>query len=644
MSSLNTSMLPDLKPKSPRRFFTFSPHSHSPPPLPKHSPSTGFHTPTSSTSSNAVPPSMEKKGNFLGGGAQVVRTPSEARRGMRKDHLPSSQIASQMQNQNRSLSQNQPQNQNQSSNSTNFSTLRLNPLPSLRRLSRAPTQVQTNISRSPAHLQTSIPDSNLDFIPVPPVPATAPLRTRPSQPSLSSRGKVMDKRMSHKPSLDFHPSYSQDIYGKDTRRISRRPSEDLNMPKHLVIPLPTPSTPLTSFTQSTSTTETSTPSANRFSGHHQTSTNPYYLSPSNIKTGGITISSNSKSDDYTQMYNLTNDNHWTETNLRREKTYTEKSEKRRTIDTKRLTSLGEPLPPPRGPLPCTPNSFSAILSSKSTRPSPNTQNQILIMMDFSYSLDSPPKNESVVIPLDILRRGGGYLVEWIDGMLNDQEEEKPGMTDGSSAEDTELESEEENELDALLRDEYFRSLYIASPTEVSPPSPAPPPVPSLPSSITYPKPSTYISQTNNHISTRQIPTDNHSTYQSSRAPNSRAPTPPPRRAAFRNQYTQQAKFPSPSSSYTLTLPGSIQQRRIQAPRDPLRLQGPLGTIIELRILLLRDASCYHAIAHRLLVGRFPPLGEKRRRVEEECDWLGMKLGEELSRGKSMVFKGGNGFI
>ena len=69
----------------------------------------------------------------------------------------------------------------------------------------------------------------------------------------------------------------------------------------------------------------------------------------------------------------------------------------------------------------------------------------------------------------------------------------------------------------------------------------------------------------------------------------------------------------------------------------------------MKILLLRDAAVYGSIVHRLLNGSFPPVGGKRRRVEEECLWLGMEgLREELGarpKGrKSMVLKGGEGFI
>lgn len=108
-------------------------------------------------------------------------------------------------------------------------------------------------------------------------------------------------------------------------------------------------------------------------------------------------------------------------------------------------------PPPRLALP----PFHALLTSKSTRPAPTGKNEILVVLEFGYSLDDPPKNTSVTLPWVVLGGAGGHLVRFIKDNLTDEEEERcvsmaPEMTDGSSAEDSDLDSDS-YDLNDLLR-------------------------------------------------------------------------------------------------------------------------------------------------------------------------------------------------
>jgi len=155
------------------------------------------------------------------------------------------------------------------------------------------------------------------------------------------------------------------------------------------------------------------------------------------------------------------------------------------------------------------------------------------------------------------------------------------------------------------------------------------------------------------------------------------------RAQKRNQYTQQDKFPSPSSPYTarshtlpLLLAPAVPRSKIHSlkistsalPQLPVEVMPPItenGNITEIQILLLRDSMPYHLIAQRLIAGSFvntslsnngdPVL---RRKLEDELRWLGMtRLAEELGDSqhrmaqgpvlrhkKSGVITGGQGYI
>ncbi|WVQ93131.1 hypothetical protein IAU59_000195 [Kwoniella sp. CBS 9459] len=181
--------------------------------------------------------------------------------------------------------------------------------------------------------------------------------------------------------------------------------------------------------------------------------------------------------------------------------------------------------------------FHATLLSQQSSPLPDAEEDtVLLRFEFAYSLDDPPHNEMLTLPLEILKKGGeSRLLSWVEGHLIKEiedtksplpmpstkiktpqtaqaislleiegkensngnpssystvkveksvegrprpvweleldpakrEEKKksvatvPDMTDGESAEESDLESD--NGLSALLRDEYLRSLVIAEP-------------------------------------------------------------------------------------------------------------------------------------------------------------------------------------
>lgn len=443
-----------------------------------------------------------------------MRTPSEARRGMKHQHLITRPSLP-------STTEERP---------------------------RTPSISHASVGRSTPAQTYAKEYANYDDIPVPPVPVTAPIRTRPSQTSLRrlSKKSSIDVTLN----LDLGPSLSASLLEKrHTARMSVSPATPISAPGPTSITPQVPPAPALSYKPGTA-------------------------------EGTSTLS-------------------------------------------RRLTAA----PPPKASLPPTP--FSAILKSKTTRTAVDEHSVILVNLDFAYSSSLPVNSSRVTLPLDVLQRGGAFsnLVRFVeDALKTDADgEDGPGMTDGSSADESELESDADadadaeaaDELDNLLRDEYFKSLWVSSPTELGDQYDEVPPVPPVP------------------VRAKDRPSPTVSTA---------------KRAVRRNQYTQLTKFPSPSSSYTLqsNLPlnaPSIQSRRAFAPRFPLKLAKPKGTVTEVTVLLLRDAVLYHAIAQRLINGRFGPLDGKRRKVEEECEWLGMrKLADELVRGKSMVLHGGDGYI
>jgi hypothetical protein len=90
------------------------------------------------------------------------------------------------------------------------------------------------------------------------------------------------------------------------------------------------------------------------------------------------------------------------------------------------------------------------------------------------------------------------------------------------------------------------------------------------------------------------------------------------------------------------------RRHAPEPRVQIEEADGGGALTELTVLITRDASVYHLIAGRLATDEWTRMDSvKRKRVEEECRWLGMSgLAEEMAelRGQSMVLRGGSGYI
>jgi hypothetical protein len=100
-------------------------------------------------------------------------------------------------------------------------------------------------------------------------------------------------------------------------------------------------------------------------------------------------------------------------------------------------------------------------------------------------------------------------------------------------------------------------------------------------------------------------------------------TPPKNRAKVRNQYIQQCPYPSPSSPLlSHTAPLALRRR---ATYIVLPSTEPLGCIIEVRVLLMRDAACWHHIVSRLVQGIWPRMSEIRAQgVLAELEWAAIE--------------------
>lgn len=146
-------------------------------------------------------------------------------------------------------------------------------------------------------------------------------------------------------------------------------------------------------------------------------------------------------------------------------------------------------PPPKGPIPAEP--FRATLRDISLPASGEVQDDsFLVTLSFAYSLAEKPDTSQVILPLSALRSYGGRLLAFIDAEITSyrrtqarvpvegsqrtlrhtsgkrtstassgsdysddrqtlMEEQKPEMTDGESAEDSEM--DDEYGLTSLLR-------------------------------------------------------------------------------------------------------------------------------------------------------------------------------------------------
>ncbi|KAE8543652.1 hypothetical protein D1P53_000367 [Cryptococcus gattii VGV] len=279
----------------------------------------------------------------------------------------------------------------------------------------------------------------------------------------------------------------------------------------------------------------------------------------------------------------------------------------------------------------------------------------LINIEFAYSFSDPPRNESVILPLEMLKKAGGKLHNWVMDCLTAQEDEEekkaeekeeireerklPEMTDGESAEESDWDSD--CNLSALLRDEYLQSLIVSSPSPMLHTTPLPP----------IPSPATTV-----------LDVPPFSDGSKSPMPPKSLNTPGYKRAQTRNQYTQlvsklrtscAAIEPAvPPLAYAaaspsgLTLPLNIKRKtgrqlllsHISQGVDASTTAKPRkGIFTEMRIFLAREAGVYHQISHRLISGQWniwASVGgrEVRDRVEAELEWLGMAdLLQEMRR-------------
>lgn len=116
--------------------------------------------------------------------------------------------------------------------------------------------------------------------------------------------------------------------------------------------------------------------------------------------------------------------------------------------------------------------FSAALLDITQKPAPTSSDQILVKLESGFSLDERSNTSTITLPYEILQRGGGLLGRFVQGHLEEMKDRadqaadeedririvsdvpsfgsKPGMTDGDSASESDLDSEEYGS-SALLR-------------------------------------------------------------------------------------------------------------------------------------------------------------------------------------------------
>ncbi|WWC98056.1 hypothetical protein V866_004946 [Kwoniella sp. B9012] len=324
--------------------------------------------------------------------------------------------------------------------------------------------------------------------------------------------------------------------------------------------------------------------------------------------------------------------------------------------------------------------FHATILEDTSRPLPAGQSDLLLLnLEFAYLLDDKPNNEKVILPIEVVRQyGSNRLVDWLDRHLtrsgNGNNKKvistvttMPEMTDGESAEESDLESD--NGLTALLRDEYLNSILLPDPpsTATSLTTPNPIPVPSAVQGISIPSSPTKVKSPS--LPNIPLPPTPASTLDvldeiPTRPSSGDAPEPAPKREGWKRgvtprQYEQlQNIYPTPLSSSAPTSldddddnqtskspsemgtelkereidmkledkfnwmppktpPLSIRRhskshlpptptftsRTTDQKEDPGQAQGQ-SNLRELRIFLTREAGAWHRIAHRLLSGKW----------------------------------------
>ncbi|WVW79445.1 hypothetical protein I302_101414 [Kwoniella bestiolae CBS 10118] len=349
--------------------------------------------------------------------------------------------------------------------------------------------------------------------------------------------------------------------------------------------------------------------------------------------------------------------------------------------------------------------FHATILEDKVRVLPDGQDDLVLLnFEFAYSLDDKPINEKVILPIEVIRQQGqSKLLDWIERYLSRVSGNSkkvistvttiPEMTDGESAEESDLESD--NGLTALLRDEYLNSFLLPDPpstaTSLTTPNPNPTPStlelePSSPSAMNIksplppdlPLPPTPASTLNvlDDLPTRPSSGDSQKREKEGW-----------KRGVTPRQYEQlQSIYPTPLSSLAPTsqddddTPGEgnghpemaevevdeVVKRELDRddktswmppktpplsirrhskshlpptptstiPLKPLQeREEEQGKLRELRIFLTREAGAWHRIAHRLLSGRWGDMRDEiyRQRVIDELDWVGLiPLREELA--------------
>ncbi|WWD06834.1 hypothetical protein V865_004930 [Kwoniella europaea PYCC6329] len=361
-------------------------------------------------------------------------------------------------------------------------------------------------------------------------------------------------------------------------------------------------------------------------------------------------------------------------------------------------------------------SFHATILEDTSRPLPSGQSDLVLLnLEFAYSLDDKPNNEKVILPIEVVRQyGSNRLVDWLDRYLNRSENGNdkkvistvttiPEMTDGESAEESDLESD--NGLTALLRDEYLNSFLLPDPpsTATSITTPNPIPVPSAVEGISMPSSTTKVKSPS--LPNIPLPPTPASTLDvldeiPTQLSYGEAPEPAPKKEGWKRGVTpkqyeqlhniyptplaptshdgddddQTSKSPSEMETELkereidmelddkfnwmppktpplsikrharshLPLTPTVTSRSIDQKEDPGQAQGQ-SNLRELKIFLTREAGAWHRIAHRLLSGKWGDMRDEiyKQRVIDELDWVGMtSLREELFNNLTMSF-GGN---
>ncbi|WRT69140.1 uncharacterized protein IL334_006124 [Kwoniella shivajii] len=329
--------------------------------------------------------------------------------------------------------------------------------------------------------------------------------------------------------------------------------------------------------------------------------------------------------------------------------------------------------------------FHATLLEDNLKTLPAGQEDLtLVILEFAYSLDGNPNNEKIILPLDVLKQAGSNnLSEWIEDYLSKETNSMkkastigtiPEMTDGESAEDSDLESD--NGLNALLRDEYLNSFLMPDPpstatsiseinetslhTPISPEKfknslsrfPVPPPDLALPPTPTStPTAISTLNPKSSEEDSTEVPVPIAAPIIVSEYGEVVSRTSKKRewkRSLTHNQHNKiQSVYPTPLSSLATTsqeeeenrpssgdhfswippkTPPLQIRRHTRLPPLPGRSEVVLGTLRELRVFLTREAGSWHRIAHRMISGQWGEVKDTlRTRVIDELNWNGMSI-------------------